>query len=74
MAHCGAADRRGCELRIGQHRRSQRQPQRRRPPPREDQYAEPDRSGLNDRYNNDPGAGLKNGDTLFVTGISVKID
>lgn len=31
-------------------------------------------AGLNDRYGNDPGAGLKNGDTLFVTGISVKLD
>ena len=31
-------------------------------------------AGLNYRYNSDPGTGLKKGDTLFVTGISVKID
>jgi len=31
-------------------------------------------AGLNYRYNSDPGAGLKRGDTLFVTGISVKLD
>ena len=31
-------------------------------------------AGLNYRYNSDPGAGLKKGDTLFVTGISVKLD
>ena len=31
-------------------------------------------AGLNHRYNSDPGEGLKKGDTLFVTGISVKID
>ncbi|CAN5902479.1 hypothetical protein BH11PSE8_BH11PSE8_37270 [soil metagenome] len=31
-------------------------------------------AGLNYRYNSDPGSGLKKGDTLFVTGISVKID
>jgi len=30
--------------------------------------------GLSYRYNSDPGVGLKKGDTLFVTGISVKID
>lgn len=30
--------------------------------------------GLNHRYNSDPGAGLKKGDTLFVTGIALKID
>jgi putative salt-induced outer membrane protein YdiY len=30
--------------------------------------------GLNYRYNSDPGEGLKKGDTLFLTGISVKID
>ncbi|MEZ5729017.1 MAG: DUF481 domain-containing protein [Burkholderiaceae bacterium] len=26
------------------------------------------------RYNSDPGAGLKKGDTLFVTGVSMKFD
>ena len=31
-------------------------------------------AGLNYRYNSDPGAGLKKGDTLFVTGIAVKLD
>ncbi|MEP7099610.1 MAG: DUF481 domain-containing protein [Burkholderiales bacterium] len=31
-------------------------------------------AGLNYRYNSDPGAGLRKGDTLFVTGISVKLD
>lgn len=31
-------------------------------------------AGLNYRYNSDPGVGLKKGDTLFVTGISVKLD
>jgi putative salt-induced outer membrane protein YdiY len=31
-------------------------------------------AGLNYRYNSDPGVGLKKGDTLFVTGIAVKID
>jgi putative salt-induced outer membrane protein len=31
-------------------------------------------AGLNYRYNSDPGDGLKKGDTLFVTGIAVKID
>ncbi|MEO8056737.1 MAG: DUF481 domain-containing protein [Burkholderiales bacterium] len=31
-------------------------------------------AGLNYRYNSDPGAGLKKGDILFVTGISVKLD
>jgi len=31
-------------------------------------------AGLNYRYNSDPGAGLKKGDTLFVTRISVKLD
>lgn len=30
--------------------------------------------GLNYRYDSDPGVGLKHGDTLFVTGINVKID
>lgn len=30
--------------------------------------------GYNYRYNSDPGQGLKKGDALFVTGISVKID
>ena len=30
--------------------------------------------GLNYRYNSDPGDGLKKGDTLFVTGIAVKLD
>lgn len=30
--------------------------------------------GYNYRYNSDPGQGLKRGDALFVTGISVKID
>ena len=30
--------------------------------------------GLNYRYNSDPGAGLKKGDTLVVTGITVKLD
>jgi putative salt-induced outer membrane protein YdiY len=31
-------------------------------------------AGLNYRYSSDPGAGLKKGDTLFVTGLSVKLD
>lgn len=31
-------------------------------------------AGLNYRYNSDPGLGLKKGDTLFVTGIAVKLD
>ncbi|HSI47989.1 MAG TPA: DUF481 domain-containing protein [Ideonella sp.] len=31
-------------------------------------------AGLNYRYDSDPGVGLKKGDTLFVTGISVKLD
>jgi len=31
-------------------------------------------AGLNYRYNSEPGVGLKKGDTLFVTGISVKLD
>lgn len=31
-------------------------------------------AGLNYRYNSDPGAALKKGDTLFVTGIAVKLD
>jgi putative salt-induced outer membrane protein len=31
-------------------------------------------AGLNYRYNSDPGDGLKKGDTLFVTGIALKID
>jgi len=31
-------------------------------------------AGLNYRYNSDPGEGLKKGDTLFVTGIAMKID
>jgi putative salt-induced outer membrane protein YdiY len=31
-------------------------------------------AGLNYRYNSDPGEGLKKGDTLFVTGIALKID
>ncbi len=31
-------------------------------------------AGLNYRYNSEPGEGLKKGDTLFVTGISVKLD
>lgn len=30
--------------------------------------------GLTYRYDSDPGAGLKHGDTLFVTGIALKID
>lgn len=30
--------------------------------------------GLTHRYDSDPGAGLVHGDTLFVTGISVKLD
>jgi putative salt-induced outer membrane protein YdiY len=30
--------------------------------------------GFNYRYNSDPGDGVKKGDTLFVTGIAVKID
>lgn len=30
--------------------------------------------GLSYRYDSDPGIGLKKGDTLFVTGIAVKID
>lgn len=30
--------------------------------------------GLTYRYNSDPGVGLKKGDTLFVTGVSMKID
>ena len=28
---------------------------------------------LDDRYNGDPGAGLKKGDTLFVMGLSVEL-
>ena len=31
-------------------------------------------AGLNYRYNSEPGEGLKKGDTLFVTGIAVKLD
>jgi putative salt-induced outer membrane protein len=31
-------------------------------------------AGLNYRYNSDPGTGLKTYDTLFVTGIAVKLD
>jgi putative salt-induced outer membrane protein len=31
-------------------------------------------AGLNYRYNSDSGVGVKKGDTLFVTGITVKID
>lgn len=31
-------------------------------------------AGLNYRYNSDPGEGLKKGDLLFLTGISVKVD
>jgi putative salt-induced outer membrane protein YdiY len=31
-------------------------------------------AGLNYRYNSDPGDALKKGDTLFVTGIAVKLD
>ncbi len=31
-------------------------------------------AGLSYRYNSDPGTTLKKGDTLFVTGISVKLD
>jgi len=31
-------------------------------------------AGLNYRYDSDPGEGLKRADTLFVTGISVKLD
>jgi putative salt-induced outer membrane protein len=31
-------------------------------------------AGLNYRYNSDPGDGLKRGDTLFITGIALKID
>jgi len=31
-------------------------------------------AGLNHRYNSEPGEGLKKGDTLFVTGIALKID
>ena len=31
-------------------------------------------AGLNYRYNSDPGAGLKRADTLFVTGIALKVD
>jgi putative salt-induced outer membrane protein len=31
-------------------------------------------AGLNYRYNSDPGDGLKKGDTLFITGIALKID
>ena len=31
-------------------------------------------ASLNYRYNSEPGAGLKKGDTLFVTGIALKID
>jgi putative salt-induced outer membrane protein len=31
-------------------------------------------AGLNYRYDSDPGEGLKRGDTLFVTGIALKID
>ncbi len=30
--------------------------------------------GLTYRYDSDPGVGLKHGDTLFVTGIALKID
>lgn len=30
--------------------------------------------GLQQRYNSDPGAGLQKADTLFVTGITVKLD
>ena len=30
-------------------------------------------AGLNYRYNSDPGPGLKESDTLFVTGIPVKL-
>jgi len=30
--------------------------------------------GLNYRYDSDPGVGLKRGDTLVVTGISMKLD
>ncbi len=30
--------------------------------------------GLSYRYDSDPGAGLKKGDTLFVTGVSIKLD
>lgn len=31
-------------------------------------------AGLNYRYNSDPGEGTKKGDTLFVTGIALKLD
>lgn len=31
-------------------------------------------AGLNYRYNSNPGEGLRKGDTLFVTGIAVKLD
>ena len=31
-------------------------------------------AGLNYRYDSDPGEGLERGDTLFVTGIAVKLD
>ncbi|MBC8055767.1 MAG: DUF481 domain-containing protein, partial [Rhizobiales bacterium] len=31
-------------------------------------------AGLSYRYNSQPGAGLEKGDTLFVTGVSVKLD
>jgi putative salt-induced outer membrane protein YdiY len=31
-------------------------------------------AGLNYRYNSDPGVGLKKGDVLFLTGLSVKFD
>jgi putative salt-induced outer membrane protein len=31
-------------------------------------------AGLNYRYTSDPGVGVKRGDTLFVTGITLKID
>jgi putative salt-induced outer membrane protein YdiY len=31
-------------------------------------------AGLSYRYNSDPGTGLKRGDTLFVTGLSMKLD
>ena len=30
--------------------------------------------GLTYRYDSDPGVGFKKGDTLFVTGIALKID
>ena len=31
-------------------------------------------AGLSYRYNSDPGAGLKKGDMLFITGIAVTLD